>query len=349
MKKIFYFIIPFITFFCFKTSALAVTDIAIYNENNLSNIAMHCTDSSECHTTANYSSIRNFAVAYKNGIEKDKTYKLTTTFTVCGYNTTHLGTNEQSYYNNITFTPILWPLGYVGKNGYEIKPEDSSFTRTSFYYDSSPGTTFPFCNNYSYDVIFKATATVNDGIFINYIRNGSVYFNGLYVKNIVYTFVNYQSMNAGIIDSIDQNSKTIIKGQKETTDAVNKNTQAIKDLTSNINSDDSSGATNEASEFFSGFETDTFGLTSIITAPLNLIGSITSSTCSPLGLEVPFVNKTLNLPCLSSIYQQYFGSFLTIYQTITFGIVAYWVCVRIFNLVKDFKNPEHDEIEVLDL
>ena len=66
-------------------------------------------------------------------------------------------------------------------------------------------------------------------------------------------------------------------------------------------------------------------------------------------MPLPYVNKTLDLPCMSSIYSQYFGSFFTLYQTITFGIIAYWVCVRIFNLVKDFKNPDHDEIEVLDL
>jgi len=136
----------------------------------------------------------------------------------------------------------------------------------------------------------------------------------------------------------------------ETNDKIDQTNQELSNLNSNLNDSDTSDATNEAGNFFSGFETDTFGLTSIITAPLNLIGSITSSTCSPLGLQVPFVeNTTLNLPCMTSIYQNYFGSFLSVYQTITFGIIAYWVCVRIFALVKDFKNPDHDEIEVLDL
>lgn len=125
---------------------------------------------------------------------------------------------------------------------------------------------------------------------------------------------------------------------------------SIQKTNDSLNDDDTTDSTNKANEFFSGFSTDTFGLTSIITAPLELIGSITSSSCSPLGLKVPFIkDKTLNLPCMSSIYSQHFGSFLTIYHTITFGIVSYWVCVRIFNLVKDFKNPDHDEIEVLDL
>ena len=159
--------------------------------------------------------------------------------------------------------------------------------------------------------------------------------------------------NYKIIDQnqtvIDQNNQ-IINGNKVLSEKQDQTNQELKDLNSNLNNSDTSGAKDEAGNFFSGFETDTHGLTSIITAPLNLIKSITSTSCSPLGLEVPFVeNKTLNLPCMSSIYEKHFGSFLTIYQTITFGIVAYWVCVNIFRMVKDFKNPERDEIEVMDL
>ena len=130
--------------------------------------------------------------------------------------------------------------------------------------------------------------------------------------------------------------------QKETNDK-------LDDLNDNITNSDTSGASGEASDFFSNFNTDTFGLTSVITAPLELIKSVTSKSCTPLQLTLPFVNKELNLPCLSTIYENHFGSFLTIYRTITFGFVSYWVCIKIFNLVKDFKNPEHDEIEVLDL
>ena len=125
---------------------------------------------------------------------------------------------------------------------------------------------------------------------------------------------------------------------------------SINNLDDTLNNDDTSDATNEASDFFSDFNTNTFGLTSIITAPLNLIQSLTSKTCSQLELPLPYLdNKKLILPCMTDIYSEYFGTFFTMYQTITYGIIAYWVCVRIFNLVKDFKNPEHDEIEVVDL
>lgn len=165
-----------------------------------------------------------------------------------------------------------------------------------------------------------------------------VYFNLTYTCNTDGT--------GAIIDNNNQNTQNIINNQ-------NNNTQQIVDSQNNINNSlndaNTDEATNSAENFFSGFQSDTFGLTSIITVPLNLIQSITNSSCSPLGLPLPYVNKTLELPCLTSIYEEYFGVFLTIYQTITFGIVSYWVLVRFFNLVKDFKNPEHDEIEVVDL
>lgn len=127
-------------------------------------------------------------------------------------------------------------------------------------------------------------------------------------------------------------------------------TNAINDLNDSINDDDIGDATQDGADFILDFDTNTFGLTSIVTAPLNLIQSLTSSSCSELELPLPFLNnKKLKLPCMTTIYQNTFGSLFTMYQTITFGIIAYWVCVRIFNQVKDFKNPEHDEIEVVDL
>ena len=140
--------------------------------------------------------------------------------------------------------------------------------------------------------------------------------------------------------------KQEISGMQEKQQQTNDKLDTLND---NITNSDSSGATSAASGFFEGFTTDTFGLTSIITAPLNLIKSITSSTCTPLTLSMPFINQNVTIPCMTQIYRNYFGSFLTVYQLITFGLVSYWVCVHVFRMVKDFKNPEHDEIEVVDL
>lgn len=152
------------------------------------------------------------------------------------------------------------------------------------------------------------------------------------------------------LKAIKDSSGNIAYKVDQANTSINKNTQVLKETQDTLKDDDTSEASGEAESFFSGFSTDTHGLTSIITAPLQLIGSITSSTCSPLKLDVPFVEgKKLELPCMSSIYKKHFGSFLTIYQVATFGLIAYWVCVRIFALVKDFKDPDKDEVEVMDL
>lgn len=204
-------------------------------------------------------------------------------------------------------------IGKNGESGYK-----GSFTMFSDFSGLSSGSDYA-----------KVTAqTTNSAWWAWYLGYD------IYKLDTYYELKEQEKINSNLSDLNDK--------QEQTNDKLN-------DLNDNITDSDSSEASGEASDFFSGFNTDTFGLTSVITAPLELIKSITSKTCSPLQLTLPFVDKQLNLPCLSSIYEQHFGSFLTIYRTITFGFVSYWVCIKIFNLVKDFKNPEHDEIEVLDL
>lgn len=165
-------------------------------------------------------------------------------------------------------------------------------------------------------------------------------FNSL--QNSLNSIASNQNTLSSQQQQILQQQQTIIAEQQQTTDAVNDVNNTLKD-------DNTQQAQDSAGGFFNDFTTDTHGLTAIITAPLSLISKITSASCSPLVIPLPYVDKDLTLPCMGAIYSQYFGSFLSIYQIITFGIIAYWVCVRIFNLVKDFKNPDHDEIEVLDL
>lgn len=196
-----------------------------------------------------------------------------------------------------------------------------------------------------YNIVVNYTVTASSNVSSFYLGTYTGDDRTLFFYQHYYTSV----VRVSSISYYANTDNTIINQNQTIIDQNNQTNQELGDINDNLTNSDSSDATNEAGNFFSGFETDTFGLTSIITAPLDLIGSITSSSCTPLPLTLPFVDKSFNLPCMTTIYKNYFGDFLTIYQTITFGIVAYWVCVRIFALVKDFKNPDHDEIEVLDL
>lgn len=100
---------------------------------------------------------------------------------------------------------------------------------------------------------------------------------------------------------------------------------------------------------FVSFQTDNHGLVSVIAAPIGALHTLTVSTCSPIVLPLPFVNRNITLPCYYSLYQSHFGVAFTLYQTIAFGLVSYYVIVGLLHTMKDFKDPKKDQIEVLKL
>lgn len=112
---------------------------------------------------------------------------------------------------------------------------------------------------------------------------------------------------------------------------------------------DNSAHTSATTGFFSGFSTNTFGLTAIVAVPLDFIHSLSTATCSPLVLPLGFVDSNITLPCMTSIYEDNFGTIFTLYQMITLGIISYYIMVHLLAMVKGFKNPDDDRIEVLDL
>lgn len=123
----------------------------------------------------------------------------------------------------------------------------------------------------------------------------------------------------------------------------------LGDINDSINNSDISGSEGAFNDFFGNFESDDHGLFAIVSTPLNFIKSFLNSVCTPLVLPLPFVNTDVTLPCMETVYTKFFGNFFSAYQTITTGIVAYWVCINILRIVKDMKDSEKDTIEVLDL
>ena len=118
--------------------------------------------------------------------------------------------------------------------------------------------------------------------------------------------------------------------------------------TNDILTDDSIDTTNSES-FFSDFNNNMHGLSAIITLPLNALRSFANSSCSPLHIPIPFTNKYLDIPCMSSIYNTYIPTLYQLIQTLWYGILAYLALTDIFYMVKGFKDPDSDKIEVLDL
>lgn len=101
--------------------------------------------------------------------------------------------------------------------------------------------------------------------------------------------------------------------------------------------------------FFDDFSSQDFGLSDIITIPLNTITSLTSKSCQPLSIPIPKTGRNINLPCMTQVYEDNIGTIFTIWQVVSFGIIAYFIAIDIFHLVKGFKDPDSDKVEVLDL
>lgn len=138
-------------------------------------------------------------------------------------------------------------------------------------------------------------------------------------------------------------------GEQICTNKIDDTNNKLDDLNNSINDSNVDGANGIANNFFNSFENNDYGLSDIITIPLSTISKITSGTCTPINAKLPYVDKTINLPCLGEVYEEKFPTFLLFYNIVMYGFISYWVVVQVYALVKGFKDPDNDKIEVADL
>lgn len=278
---------------------------------------------------------------------------------------------------------------YLGWNWYPNQPNQSNISNTAWiwdissfehyndYYNKSIDLTFIVhitglntqLNNRSYFGRLGGTSADNNVMCeINDIREFTSYTGNTYGYDPSGTsrFLIVQCKNYKITETTMQfqlRSDIGIESSKfdlRNTFSVNQNLDySISEIqnetkkTNDILKDDNTTTANtNAMNFFNNFNdpTQSTGLSAIIGAPLTLINNLVSGTCSPIRLSVPFLNNVnIDLPCMSTIYSQHFGTFLNVYRIITFGIISYWVIVRCFGIVKNLVDPDDDKIEVLDL
>lgn len=164
------------------------------------------------------------------------------------------------------------------------------------------------------------------------------------------TFYNLMINKEPIVKPYEEYGKQVCTNRiDETNKQLEENNKTNQEINDNIKDDNVDEANNQASGFFDDFESDDFGLSDVITMPLKFIKGLASSKCYSLNLPLPFVDKNATLPCMTSIYEEFFSSFFSLYQVISTGIISYWICIDIFRMVQGFKNPESDVIEVMDL
>ena len=190
-----------------------------------------------------------------------------------------------------------------------VEALNTSYPKFAFHCSSDT----PVVSISVYDVYDAATLITTEGTF---------YYNYAYLR---YATDYTEQINEGVSDINDK----------------------LDDINDNLTDDNVNN--NVISNFFSNFQNNDHGLSSIITLPLSSIQSMATATCSPLSIPIPYTNRNITLPCMSSYYNTHIPLIYNLWQTVSFGLISYFICVDVFRMVKGFKDPESDKVEVMDL
>lgn len=132
--------------------------------------------------------------------------------------------------------------------------------------------------------------------------------------------------------------------QIEQTDKLLMQNEQLKDLINNpfVNSEN-------VNNFWDKFEHKDYGLTQIITAPINTIKKISNGTCTPYNITI--LGKTIQLPCGDTIFwnREDVESFKIFWNMFWGGILCYGIGKLIIKDVQKATNPNSDKLEVIDL
>lgn len=146
-------------------------------------------------------------------------------------------------------------------------------------------------------------------------------------------------------DSIENGSIASSEQVNEVKDQVTQVQDEIQNTNDTINNDDTSGAQDSAGGFFDGFQSEDFGLSSIVTAPLRGINAMLNDTC--VAPSATYKGQTFSLPCGSMLWSRPGGQdFKNFINVMYGGFLAYLVIRKFFLDVENLKNPNNDRVEV---
>lgn len=314
MKKLFYFLIPIFTFFCIQTvnaAYLAPTWVDLTVTNN---------------------------------------------------------SNPQS----INFPEPVWKnagRGYVLGSISLSRPNNKPAVVTSIYLHSDTFYTCEIINT------TQKSLQQTDGSYVDFdvyslkcpvilASNGLDYMSIVYQNNPQVTatirgmwgFVSeeYTQEQLNTIINILQNSSSsneISSKLDEVNKSITESNKKIDEVKDNINNSDVSGANSDLNNFTNNeLFKDSTGILSIIQAPINMLNSITSSTCSPLSLPIPYMNFNIDIPCLSTVFSKHLSKeLLTLLKLAINGLIIYKVLCSLVMDIHSYKDPDSDRLEVLDL
>lgn len=154
---------------------------------------------------------------------------------------------------------------------------------------------------------------------------------------------------SGAIEDIVENSGfATASSVEEVKQATNEVKSEIKSTNDTLNNDDTTESEGKISGFFNDFTDDSHGLSSIVTAPLNAVNAMLSTTCT--APTATYKGSTFSLPCGSLLWERDGAdNFKLLLNLFYGGLICYGILKSLFKDVNDLKNPDNDKIEVVDL
>lgn len=171
-------------------------------------------------------------------------------------------------------------------------------------------------------------------IQVTYLLNADFDFNYLKSYDIGILSSAYFDLTNNQINEINKNTEKMAEEAKKTNDT--------------LNDDDTTEADSKISGFFDDFNDNSHGLSSIVTAPLNAVNAMLTTTCT--APSATYKGSTFSFPCGSILWEQEGASALKTFINLIYGgLICYGIAKSLFKDVNDLKNPENDKVEVMNL
>lgn len=238
-------------------------------------------------------------------------------------------------------------LTYRVKSNVNILPTNLSIS--GHYYGSENSVMLPIT-----EIIEKKVHTVGDykDIQIVYKLPSDLFENSLNENNaekfiFYYIGVNHESLNTSIVNSdfkygVYRSYKMKSYDHKPTDSELENNYYS--------NSIDSIDGTNEKkNDPFSDINSNDFGISGIIKAPINALNKINSGTCNPVSINIK--GTEFKLECGGDVFWNKPGvsNFKKIWQILASGLICYGIGRSIVRTINKLKDPTNDKLEVVDL
>lgn len=175
-----------------------------------------------------------------------------------------------------------------------------------------------------------------------------------YLQTIINQQTNYtDSINQTITNVVNSNFATLIALLNGQLNTIVSNSTAVKDNTKDINdsinNSDTNGSQSQANDFFNNFDSGQTGtLMDLVSLPLDFLNSL-NNACTPINITIPFFNQSFQLPCLRSSLTSAFGGIVSIIVLVINAILCYRLIKGFIDIIQSLKDPNNDEIEVMDL